>query len=214
MLVKKPRPMTRFFDKLAGKMAQWLLKAGAIEENEKELYEYAVFSFLFSLFPLCLVMVIGGISGMLIEGVLMILPFMLIRKFSGGYHLDSSVVCFVSSTLLLSAALALINIITSAGAYKVFLCAAAVAALQIFVCSPIDSEAGKLSEKERVVFRTIARLMVVVFLPLSRCCIFWELKKLLSQWGGHCYYCASSASLRFYKKAKKRCGLTKTAAER
>ena len=39
---------------------------------------------------------------MVVEGLLMILPFMLIRKFSGGFHLKSSTVCLVSSTLLLS----------------------------------------------------------------------------------------------------------------
>lgn len=163
---------------LAAKVAQWLLKTGAIEENEKELYEYAVFSLLFSLIPLCLVMIIGGISGMFMEGILMVLPFMLIRKFSGGYHLDSSVVCFISSTLLLSMALALINIVASAGAYKLFLCAVAVSAFQIFVCSPIDSEARKLSEKERAVFRKIARLMVMVFLLLSLLLYFLGVEKI------------------------------------
>ena len=148
---------------LAKKITQWLLKTGAIAEREEELYEYAVFSFLFSLFPLCLVMIIGGISGMFIEGILMILPFMMIRKFSGGYHLNSSVVCFISSTLLLSTSLALIGLINSLGSYDVLLCAAVMNALQIFVYSPIDSKKRKLSKKEQEVFREIARLMVSVF---------------------------------------------------
>ena len=152
---------------LAKKLTQWLLKTGAIEEKEKELYEYAVFSFLFSLFPLCLVMIIGGISGMFIEGVLMILPFMIIRKFSGGYHLNSSVVCFIFSTLLLSLCLALIKLINSSGTYGLLLCVAAVNALQIFAYSPIDSEKRKLSQKEQAVFRKIARIMVGAFLTFS-----------------------------------------------
>lgn len=152
---------------LAKKITQWLLKTGAIAEREEELYEYAVFSFLFSLFPLCLVMIIGGISGMFIEGILMILPFMMIRKFSGGYHLNSSVVCFISSTLLLSTSLALIGLINSLGSYDVLLCAAVMNALQIFVYSPIDSKKRKLSKKEQEVFREIARLMVSVFLAFS-----------------------------------------------
>ena len=152
---------------LAKKITQWLLKTGAIAEREEELYEYAVFSFLFSLFPLCLVMIIGGISGMFIEGILMILPFMMIRKFSGGYHLNSSVVCFISSTLLLSTSLALIGLINSLGSYDILLCAAVMNALQIFVYSPIDSKKRKLSKKEQEVFREIARLMVGVFLAFS-----------------------------------------------
>lgn len=152
---------------LAGKMTQWLLKTGAIEENEKELYEYAVFSFLFSLFPLCLVMIIGRALGMFVEGILMIVPFILIRKFSGGYHLNSSVVCFISSILLLSTSLALISMILSTESYEIFFCAVVLAALQIFACSPIDSKARELNEKEKTLFRKIARLMIGAFLAFS-----------------------------------------------
>lgn len=152
---------------LAGKMTQWLLKTGAIEENEKELYEYAVFSFLFSLFPLCLVMIIGRALGMFVEGILMIVPFILIRKFSGGYHLNSSIVCFISSILLLSASIALISMILSTESYEIFSCAVVLAALQIFACSPIDSKARELNEKEKTLFRKIARLMIGAFLAFS-----------------------------------------------
>lgn len=152
---------------LAGKMTQWLLKTGAIEEDEKELYEYAVFSFLFSLFPLCFVMIIGRALGMFVEGILMIVPFILIRKFSGGYHLNSSVVCFISSILLLSASLALISMVLSTESYEIFFCAVVLAALQIFACSPIDSKARELNEKEKTLFRKIARLMIGAFLAFS-----------------------------------------------
>lgn len=148
-------------------MTQWLLKTGAIEENEKELYEYAVFSFLFSLFPLCLVMIIGRALGMFVEGILMIVPFILIRKFSGGYHLNSSIVCFISSILLLSASIALISMILSTESYEIFSCAVVLAALQIFACSPIDSKARELNEKEKTLFRKIARLMIGAFLAFS-----------------------------------------------
>lgn len=78
-------------------IVKWLLHAGAISENDRELYEYAAYSFLFSLLPLILIMLLGCASGMLLEGVLMIVPFILVRKFSGGFHLQSpGVLCFFS----------------------------------------------------------------------------------------------------------------------
>ena len=92
-------------------IVKWLLHAGAISENDRELYEYAAYSFLFSLLPLILIMLLGCASGMLLEGVLMIVPFILVRKFSGGFHLQSPGVCFVSSLLLLSAFLFLIRLV-------------------------------------------------------------------------------------------------------
>lgn len=149
--------------KMSSRIVKWLLRAGAISKNDRELYEYAAYSFLFSLLPLVLVMLLGGVSGMLLEGVLMIVPFMLIRKFSGGFHLQSSGVCFVSSTLLLSAFLFLIRLVIEKQSFILLSCFVAAAAIQVFLCSPIDNEARRLSEKERVVFKKVARIMSVLF---------------------------------------------------
>lgn len=149
--------------KISSRIVKWLLHAGAISENDRELYEYAVYSFLFSLLPLALVMLLGGVSGMLLEGVLMILPFMLIRKFCGGFHLQSSGVCFVSSTLLLSAFLFLIRLFIEKQSFILLSCFVAAAAIQIFLCSPIDNEARRLSDNERAVFKKVARIMSVLF---------------------------------------------------
>jgi len=147
-------------------IAKWLLRAGAITEEDRELYEYAAYSFLFSLLPLCLVIVLGGLMGMLAEGILMILPFMLIRKFSGGFHLRSPLACLISSTLLLCAFLFMIRFVASGQHVILFSCFVAASALQVFLCSPIDNEARRLSEKEYAVFKRVARTMSVLFLLL------------------------------------------------
>lgn len=152
--------------KVSSSIAEWLLRAGAITADDRELYEYAAYSFLFSLLPLCLVIVLGCVMGMVAEGVLMILPFMLIRKFSGGFHLKAPGACLISSTLLLCAFLLMIRFVAS-GQYLVpFSCLVAASALHVFLCSPIDNEARRLSEKEHTVFKRAARTMSVLFLFL------------------------------------------------
>ena len=103
---------------------------------------------------------------MVIEGILMVIPFMLIRKFSGGFHLNSSAVCFVSSTVLLSLFIFIVKFVTISAQIPLFTGGVVLAAIQIFLCSPIDNEARKLSEKETVTFRTVARVMVIVFLAV------------------------------------------------
>lgn len=148
---------------ISSRIVKWLLQAGAISENDRELYEYAAYSFLFSLLPLVLVIALGYISGMFLESVLLILPFMLIRKFSGGFHLQSSGVCFVSSTLLLLAFLFLIRLVSAKQCFGLFSFFVAVSAVQIFFCSPVDNEARRLSVKERLVFRKTARIMSASF---------------------------------------------------
>ena len=108
----------------------------------------------------------------------MILPFMLIRKISGGFHLKSSTVCLVSSTLLLSFVclvsstlllsffLLLIKVVTTKVRVIIFTCFVIASLIQIFLCSPIDNEARKLNEKEFSVFKTVARTMSILFLIL------------------------------------------------
>lgn len=152
--------------RISAVLSKWLLHVGAISADSAELYEYAIYSFLFSLFPLLVVLCIGVVLNMVLEGVMMIVPFMLIRKFSGGYHLKSSVVCTVSSIAILSLFLLLIRLVLQNGwiaAFSLFVCGAA---LCIFLCSPIDSEERRLSEKERHIFRIICRIMLAVFLAL------------------------------------------------
>jgi len=147
-------------------IVKWLLHAGAISENDRELYEYAAYSFLFSLLPLVLVMLLGCASGMLLEGVLMIVPFILVRKFSGGFHLQSPGVCFVSSLMILSAFLFLIRLVSMKQSFILLSCLAVASTLQLFFCSPIDNEARKLNEKERAAFKKVARIMSLLFLAI------------------------------------------------
>lgn len=153
---------------ISSRIVKWLLRAGAISQQDKELYEYAAFSFLFSFMPLALAMVVGGLLGMFFEGIAFILPFVLIRKFSGGYHLNSSKVCFFLSTAIIILALLLIKYVIASGTVTYYMPFVIAAAIQIFITSPIDSEARQLRIKERCAFRRIARIMVSLTL-----CIFF-----------------------------------------
>ena len=154
-------------------VTKWLLQAGAISIEDKDLYEYAAYSFLFSLIPLFMAFIFGLALDMVTEGFLMILPFMFIRKFSGGLHLKSAKACLISSSVLLISLFLLIKMTHIYTAY--FFCSVAVFlfAIQLFMLSPIDSEARRLSEKERFVFRKVARIIVVL-----SCFIYFALAAL------------------------------------
>lgn len=154
-------------------VTKWLLQAGAISIEDKDLYEYAAYSFLFNLIPLFMAFIFGLVLDMVTEGFLMILPFMFIRKFSGGLHLKSAKACLISSSVLLISLFLLIKMTHIYTAY--FFCSVAVFlfAIQLFMLSPIDSEARRLSEKERFVFRKVARIIVVL-----SCFIYFALAAL------------------------------------
>ena len=114
-----------------------------------------------------IVAIIGSILGMLAEGIILILPFMFIRKFSGGYHLKSSRICFVTSTLVIILFLLLVEYIISENLINYFAPFVIACTIQIYIISPIGSDARQLSLQELLVFRKIARIIVIAI-----ACIF------------------------------------------
>ena len=63
-----------------------MVRCNAINEADKELYKYALYSFFLLVSPLILAGVIGFGLGSVKHGVALIFPFVVLRKFSGGYH--------------------------------------------------------------------------------------------------------------------------------
>lgn len=148
--------------RIADATANWLVKANAIKSEDQELYSYAMYSFLFAAAPLMLTMAIGVFMRMFLESILFILPFVIIRKFCGGFHLKSPTVCIFISTGIIFAFLCAIRYVLNHGIYWPVVIATVLCAVQLFIKSPIDSEARKLSEREVVIFGKIARCFVVV----------------------------------------------------
>ena len=72
--------------KCTGAVISWLIQQQAIAEEDREIYTYAVDNMVFLLAPLVMVLVIGSLMHNIRQGIVMIIPFMLLRKFSGGYH--------------------------------------------------------------------------------------------------------------------------------
>lgn len=83
--------MEKFADTVAG----WMVSCGVITHDDRELYIYAIHSFLLSFAPLLLALELGLGMGCLYQSILVTMPFMAIRKFSGGYHTRHSWSCLL-----------------------------------------------------------------------------------------------------------------------
>lgn len=147
-------------------VAAWLEKEGAVSGDDQALFSYAVYSLLFGLTPVLLAAVLGAVLRMLYEGLILIVPFMLIRKFSGGYHLSSPGLCTLASSSLLALALWVTKYLIASGRTVWLSCVTALSVISICLLSPIDSEARRLSDRERHIFRIVARAMALVMLAV------------------------------------------------
>ena len=150
--------------KISTAVSEWLVAQGAVTVKDKNLFSYAVYSFLFGMMPIFIIVILGLLLGMLPEGLLLITPFMLLRKFSGGYHLKSSIVCTVTSTSLLTISLLAVRVVKTSSTNLILSVLVVLSAITLFLLSPIDSSARRLSTKERLVFGRIARVITSIFL--------------------------------------------------
>lgn len=142
---------------ITGAVAEWLIQKQAIEETERELYEYAVHSLIMLIAPLFMALGIGGLFGEFEMSIVFILPFMILRKYSGGYHAKSQWVCLILSSLLLAVCFWVAE-------YLVLSIVLILSSISLAIFSPVDSENRRLSEEEQKAFSKTGRILVVLFL--------------------------------------------------
>lgn len=154
---------------ISKEITSWLMSNHAIDEYDRELYEYAIYSMLITISPLLLVFAIGIVMGTFWEGIVLIIPFMCIRKYSGGYHAKHPGACFVRSCVILVMCMYLVSHMM----YGWWLSLAmSVAVLSLCVHSPIDSENKRLDEEEKIRYRGISRKIAILFLMIHFLLVF------------------------------------------
>ncbi len=145
-------------------IAKWLEQENVIPKERTNLFAYAAFSLIFGLLPFFLATVFGLLFGMLREALMMITPFFLIRKFSGGYHASSPKWCIIYSSIIIIGSLGIIKGIILLGSYFVPTMIVIMSVICIFHHSPIVSPARKLTDKECKVFGLFAKIIATVCL--------------------------------------------------
>lgn len=162
-------------NKCADVIVNWLISCDVLEKADRELYRYAVYSFLFSLYPLLLAVLFGISMNCIMQAIVVIMPFMIIRKFSGGYHLKNSLLCLLVSCVLLFLCILLSFYVTCGWV----LTAVTVAAAVSLICfSPIDHENRVLEPEERLRYKKITTGLVVCCLLVNGLFLFLNMHTL------------------------------------
>ena len=156
---------------IADKVSCWLIRQNAIKEEDKELYEYAVHSFTVSAIPVLLFVLLGGIVEMLYESILIILPFMLLRKYSGGYHAKYSWLCLIISSSLLGICLFMVKQSEYGPLWDT---AFLLSLVSLGIHSPVDSENRRLDMLEIKAYKKTVIVLEAVFFLAYVICIMCE----------------------------------------
>lgn len=147
-------------EKCTEAVVNWMIKYNAINEEEKKLYEYALHSVVLLILPLLLAGGIGFCFGSIKSGIILMSPFMILRKFSGGYHAQKLFHCVIGSGLLLF--LCIMFAMRIKCDWKL-LVVTAIASVSLMIFSPIDNENRQFDNNERYVYkRTIVCFVCVL----------------------------------------------------
>lgn len=153
---------------LAGMITTWLIRQEAIEANERELYEYASHSFYLAIAPFLYAFIIGGMLGELRVGFILVIPFAVIRKYSGGFHAKREWTCLISSCLLLCGCILIAARLQNS---KAFGGVVLLGVIGLAIFSPIDSENRRLQTDEKKLRKrdtiVLALLFYFIYLALS-----------------------------------------------
>lgn len=143
---------------ISRKLAGCFADNGVVERKDTGIYEYGLSIILYFLINLTIIFMIGGALGCIPESICYTLCYIILRRFTGGYHARTPVACCLFSTLMFFASITVVR----AGLVNLYLIAAV--AILAIVCSciiPVDTENKKLSSKEKKVYRFIS---LIVFL--------------------------------------------------
>lgn len=81
-------------------MAFYLLNKKLITEDELPIYKYGLSAFVNSFSQVILLFLLGVCCGVVSETVAFLLVFILIRRFTGGYHADTKMKCLVCGVFM------------------------------------------------------------------------------------------------------------------
>ena len=147
-------------EKCTDTVVNWMIRCNAINEEDKELYKYALYSFFLLIAPLILAGSIGFCVGSVKHAVFLIFPFMVLRKFSGGYHAKNLHTCILGSGFLLFLCIMLSMHVQCD--LKLAM-ATVIASVSLITFSPIGSENRRLDTNEKRIYRKITAFCVIFF---------------------------------------------------
>lgn len=147
-------------EKVSVFIASWFINRNILSVEDEELYAYAINCLLITASPLLLVMIIGICLNVATEGIIIIIPFMIIRTYSGGIHSESPKRCFVMSTGILAVLLMMTKVISNSCLLS---CIVLGACISLVICSPIENENKHLSNNEKKTYRKLTTIWVGLF---------------------------------------------------
>lgn len=145
-------------------MSEWLshqmVEMGIIKAEDQDIYTFGIRNGFIILLNLFTALLIGLFTTKLLLVAAFTIAFMILRSYTGGYHSESHMLCYISSSLVLFIPIYTVQLFqqTKISVLGLIL---VVAVIVILILSPMDSRKRKLDQQERVYFGKRAKVILL-----------------------------------------------------
>ena len=160
--------------KISGVIIKSFVNQGIINDEEKDIYQFGLNQLMFFIVNMISSIAIGLIAEMLAECIVFTLAYMLLRRYSGGYHARTSVRCYFLSVCLMIVVLKIINITISNEYYHIVFVVLLLSGLVIILKAPIESENKPLNDAEYEKYRKKSLVIMAVEIIVAICSFFFN----------------------------------------
>lgn len=135
----------------ANNITNYLICEKVIKDDDREIYQYGFEQVFSSLLNIETMLLLGIILGKIYQSLVLILSFMALRSYSGGYHANTPLHCYLLTVMSISAALSIMKFIT----IDRFICLGllVLSSVVILLLSTIGSKNKPLDEIEKIIYR-------------------------------------------------------------
>lgn len=147
--------------RISNRIAQGLVQKNIISEEETELFHYGLFVIFSELSALIYCLLVGTVLKVIFASVLFYAFFGVLHRFAGGFHVKTELCCQIITSLILLMGIVGIKLsVLVNSSYLMVICA--FSSLLLVILSPADTPQKPIEPKERVAFKKIILITVVI----------------------------------------------------
>lgn len=147
--------------KISDKIANCFVENKVIEEEKCEIFAYGLELMMITVFDILAVLILSLFLHRFLETVIYLAAFIPLRIYTGGYHADSALKCFLIFLCSFVLFVAIISIVPAISYIYIEGSVAVVGLIAVFALAPIENGNKPLSKEEILVYRKISRCIVI-----------------------------------------------------
>lgn len=147
-------------ERLSKKFAGKLISTGIISETDADVYVYGFFQLAMMLLNIVTTLLLGILFQLLIPCILLNLSYIPIRMNAGGHHADSPMKCYINSTIMIAALLAVIKWIPIHPTISAVLLV--LSGIVTWILAPVETENNPWNDAEKLAYRRRTRVILVI----------------------------------------------------